>query len=84
MSEDYYVRYQRLNESLERSDYITQKESLKIFNKLQKDKTIWWIELWYEPLEKEDVVKLVKEFERKKINVLGMDVLVDGTDITKK
>lgn len=53
MAEDYVVRYGGEN-SVNRSDYMTEKEANKFYDKLELNTSITWKELLFEPFDESD------------------------------
>lgn len=80
VSEDYKVRYQRIDGATEVSDWYDRQSARRFFNRLknEKVKVTWWAELVYSPID--DDVELdeviVDDFERKVVEIIGHKLLV--------
>lgn len=59
MENDYVVRYGGEN-SVGRSDYMTEKEAIKFYDKVELNTSTTWKELLYEPLEEPEVQDVVR------------------------
>jgi hypothetical protein len=57
---DFIVRYGGDN-SIDRTDYMTEKEATKFYNKLELDTVTTWKELIQEPLDEPEVQRVVKQ-----------------------
>lgn len=73
-NEDYYVRYG--NEQPNRTFYMTLKEAEKQYDEIILDIKTTWKELIYEPLEQEEVQKIIKSDEVKVFDLLGIKVAI--------
>lgn len=80
VSEDYKVRYQRLDGTTEVSDWYDRQGARRFFNRLKDEKVrvTWWAELVYSPIDDEVELDeiIVDDFERKMVEVMGHKLLV--------
>ena len=80
VSEDYKVRYQRLDGTAEVSDWYDRQGARRFFNRLkdEKVKVTWWAELVYSPIDDEVELDeiIVDDFERKVVDLFGHKVLI--------
>ena len=58
--DDYVVRYGNDNGYVERSDYMTKTQAEKFYNKIELNTETTWKELLHEPLEEEEIQKIIK------------------------
>jgi len=58
--EDYIVRYGNDNGNVQRSFYMNKQRASRFYGKIKLDTKTTWKELLYEPLDQENVQKIVK------------------------
>lgn len=80
VSEDYKVRYQRIDGATEVSDWYDRQGARRFFNRLKNEKVrvTWWAELVYSPIDYEAELGeiIVDDFERKVVEIMGYKLLV--------
>ncbi len=80
VSEDYKVRYQRLDGMTEVSDWYDERGARRFFDRLKNEKVrvTRWAELVYSPIDDEVELDeiIVDDFERKVVEVMGHKLLV--------
>ena len=72
--DDYVVRYGNDN-GVDRSDYMSKGQAEKFYNKIELNARTTWKELLHEPLEDENVQKIIKS-DSVKIVDLGICKMV--------
>lgn len=65
---DFIVRYGG-EDSVSRTDYLTEKEAIKFYNKLELDTVITWKELIHEPIDEPEVQVVIMSASVKVIDL---------------
>lgn len=83
LTEDYKVRYERIDGSFGVSDWDNERGARRFFNSLKNEevRVTWWAELIWSPIDEDDPDAeldeiIVDDFERKVIDVMGHKLLV--------
>lgn len=83
LTEDYKVRYERIDGSFGVSEWDNERGARRFFNSLknEKVKVTWWAELIWSPIDEDDPDAyhdeyIVDDFMREKVEIMGRKLLI--------